>query len=104
MFSNRNQGAGLALAIFVVCLLAVGCANAISVVDVTLTGAGGAMYGLGSNYNDGEYLMPYYLAIGSATPIAVTCDDFLHTVFIGEQWQATVSTMENPKPRLEFKT
>jgi hypothetical protein len=61
-------------------------------VAVQLTGAGGAEYGLGQNIADGEYVMPYYLTINQSSPIAVTCDDFLHTVSIGDQWTATVST------------
>ncbi len=61
-------------------------------VNVQLTGAGGAMYGLGSNYAFGEYLMPYFLTINQSSPIAVVCDDFAHQVSIGDQWTATVST------------
>jgi hypothetical protein len=67
-------------------------AQANSNVNVQLTGAGGAEYGLGSNYANGEYLMPYYLTINGSLPVAVTCDDYLHTVSIGEQWTASVST------------
>jgi hypothetical protein len=61
-------------------------------VNVQLTGAGGAVYGLGSNYAYGEYLMPYYLTINQSNPIAVVCDDYLHTVSVGDKWSATVST------------
>lgn len=64
-------------------------------VKVTLTGAGGAEYGLGSNYADGEYLMPYYVSINNGPPIAAICDDYNHTVSIGEQWTATISTFSN---------
>lgn len=64
-------------------------------VKVTLTGAGGAEYGLGSNYADGEYLMPYYVSINNGPPVAVICDDFNHTVNIGDQWTATISTFSN---------
>ncbi|MGC2110648.1 MAG: hypothetical protein WA655_14090 [Candidatus Korobacteraceae bacterium] len=70
-------------------------AHAGSSVNVQLTGAGGAVYGLGSNYADGEYLMPYYVSLNNATPIAVICDDFNHTVSIGDQWTATISTFSN---------
>src|SRR5580704_6691691 len=66
-----------------------------SSVSVQLTGAGGAEYGLGANYAYGEYLMPYYLTINGSLPIAVTCDDYLHTVSVGDQWTAAVSTFSN---------
>jgi hypothetical protein len=64
-------------------------------VKITLTGAGGAEEGLGSNYADGEYLMPYYVSINNGPPVAVICDDYNHTVSIGEQWTATISTFSN---------
>ncbi len=64
-------------------------------VKVTLTGAGGAEYGLGSNYADGEYLMPYYVSINNGPPVAVICDDYNHTVSIGDQWTATISTFSD---------
>ncbi len=70
-------------------------ANAGSSVGVQLTGAGGAEYGLGQNYAYGEYLMPYYVSINSAVPIAVICDDFDHTVSIGDHWTASISTFGN---------
>ena len=70
-------------------------AQANSDVNVQLTGAGGAEYGLGANYAYGEYLMPYYLTVNGSLPIAVTCDDYLHTVSVGEQWTAAVSTFSN---------
>ncbi len=79
----------LAFSIFVV------PAQAISTVSVTLTGAGGAEYGLGGNYAYGEYLMPYYLSINGSLPVAVVCDDYLHTVSVGDQWTAAVSTLSN---------
>ncbi len=40
-------------------------------VNVQLTGAGGAEYGLGSNYADGEYVMPYYIVSGPFYWLAV---------------------------------
>ena len=95
MILSQRRCVYFALSLFVLCSIAVGCANAISVVNVTITGAGGAMYGLGANYNDGEYLMPYYLSINSANPVAVICDDYLHTVQIGEQWTASVSNFSD---------
>jgi hypothetical protein len=70
-------------------------ANAGSNVNVTLTGAGGAEYGLGPNNMYGEYVMPYYVSINNATPIAVICDDFNHTVSVGDQWTASVTTFGN---------
>jgi hypothetical protein len=76
----------------VLCLMITGSAHATSNVNVTLTGAGGAVNGLGPNFNDGEYLMPYYVSVNSATPIAVVCDDYIHTVNIGDHWTAAVST------------
>jgi hypothetical protein len=51
------------------------------------------MYGLGSNYNYGEYLMPYYASINSANPTAIICDDFLHQVNVGDHWTGTLTTM-----------
>jgi len=70
-------------------------AQAISTVSIQLTGAGGAEHGLGANYAYGEYLMPYYLTINGSNPIAVTCDDYLHHVTVGEKWTATISTFND---------
>jgi hypothetical protein len=53
---------------------------------------GGAEYGYGSNYAYGYYVMPYYLSFNNAPPTAVICDDFNHTVYLGEHWTGTVST------------
>jgi hypothetical protein len=80
------------LALLAILLAGAAASYAIPTVSVQLTGAGGAMYGLGSNYAYGEYLMPYYLTINQSNPIAVVCDDFLHTVSVGETWTATIST------------
>jgi hypothetical protein len=82
-------------ALLAACLSVAVTAYAGSNVSVQLTGAGGAEYGLGSNYADGEYLMPYYVSLNGASPISVICDDFNHTVSIGDQWTATVSTFNN---------
>lgn len=71
-------------------------------VNVQLTGAGGAEYGLGSNYAYGEYVMPYYLSINGATPTAVICDDFLHTVSVGDQWTAAVSNLGGDLSQTRF--
>lgn len=64
-------------------------------VSVTLTGVGGAEYGYGSNYADGEYVMPYYLSINNATPVPVICDDYGHTVYLNENWTASVHTFSD---------
>lgn len=66
-----------------------------STVDVKLTGVGGAEYGYGSNYANGEYLMPYYVSLDNATPIAVICDDFNHSVTLGEEWTGTIHTFSD---------
>jgi MYXO-CTERM domain-containing protein len=95
MVWNSSSRLCLRLVLFACFLSVTIAANAGSNVGVQLTGAGGSEYGLGSNYAYGEYLMPYYLSINSANPIAVICDDFDHTVTIGEQWTAAVSTFSN---------
>ena len=92
MFRTRKVQFYLLLTLLALSMFAVP-ALADSNVAVQLTGAGGAEYGLGPNYADGEYLMPYYLTINGSLPIAVTCDDYLHTVGIGDQWTASVSIL-----------
>ncbi len=89
---NRRMRFGIRLGLLAFCLAGAVACYALPNVDVQLTGAGGAEYGLGSNYAYGEYLMPYYLTINHSNPVAVVCDDFLHTVSVGDQWSATVST------------
>lgn len=64
-------------------------------VNVQLTGVGGAEYGYGSNYADGQYVMPYYVSINNATPIAVICDDYNHQVTLGEQWAGAIHTFSD---------
>jgi hypothetical protein len=92
---NWNSRVFLRL-LLLTCFLSIGiAANAGSTDSVQLTGAGGSENGLGSNYAYGEYLMPYYLTINNSSPVAVICDDYDHTVSIGEQWTATVSTFSN---------
>jgi hypothetical protein len=92
MGSNWKLRLGARL-VLLACLLGGSvAAYAGSNVNIQLTGAGGAEYGLGSNYAFGEYLMPYYLTINQSNPIAVVCDDFAHQVSVGDQWTATVST------------
>jgi hypothetical protein len=91
--SKFHRSSGLVLLGFVISVTV--AASAGSSVAVQLTGAGGAEYGLGSNYAYGEYLMPYYLTINGSAPVAVICDDFDHTVSIGDQWTASVSTFNN---------
>ena len=95
MFRNWNSKKYLRFAVPLMVLGLAICAQAGSNVSVQLTGAGGAEYGLGNNYADGEYLMPYYASLNGASPIAVICDDYDHTVSIGEQWTATISTFNN---------
>ena len=95
MVKNWNSRLCLRL-LLLTCFLSIGiAANAGSNVAVELTGAGGAENGLGSNYAYGEYLMPYYVTINSSAPVAVICDDYIHTVSIGDQWTALVSTFSN---------
>ncbi len=90
-----KSGLSKVLSYLACCLLLVTAASAGSVVSVQLTGAGGAEYGLGPNQADGEYLMPYYVSINNAAPIAVICDDYDHTVTIGEQWTGIISSFSN---------
>ncbi len=85
----------MGLSQIVFCLILVTAASAGSVVQIQLTGAGGAQYGLGPNQADGEYLMPYYVSINNATPIAVICNDYDHTVNIGEQWSGIISNFSD---------
>ncbi len=95
MVKNWNSRVCLRL-VLLTCFLSIGiAANAGSTDSVQLTGAGGSENGLGSNYAYGEYLMPYYLTINNSSPVAVICDDFNHTVSIGDQWTALVSTFSN---------
>lgn len=94
MFRTGKVQLSIVLALLAISMLAVP-AGAISTVSIQLTGAGGAMYGLGSNYAYGEYLMPYYLTINGSTPLAVVCDDYLHHVSVGEQWTGTISTFND---------
>jgi len=84
-----------AIALLLCSLLFVTTASAGSTVQIQLTGAGGAEYGLGPNQADGEYLMPYYVSINNAAPIAVICDDYDHTVSIGEQWTGIISNFSD---------
>lgn len=73
-------------------------AYASSKVDVVLTGVGGAEYGYGSSFDDGQYVMPYYIAIGSTvgnagTPMAVISDDYLHMATVGDHWIGMMTTL-----------
>jgi hypothetical protein len=70
-------------------------AHAGSNVNVTLTGVGGAQYGYGGNYANGEYVMPYYVTIDNAAPIAVICDDFNHQNDVGNHWTAAIHTFND---------
>lgn len=54
-------------------------------VNVKLTGVGGANQG-------GVYVAPYYLSINGGAPIPMMCDDYTHSVYVGESWTATIQT------------
>jgi len=70
-------------------LLAALCITAIPVfagpTQITLTSVGGASQG-------GVYVAPYYLSVNGGTPIEVICDDYTHSVYVGESWTATLQT------------
>lgn len=54
-------------------------------VQVTLTGvSGGSANGVDTS--------PYYGTVGTATGVAIVCDDYWHEVYIGETWTATENT------------
>ncbi len=95
MYASGKSLFVLVLTLLFCSLLLVTTASAGSTVQIQLTGAGGAEYGLGPNQADGEYLMPYYVSINNAAPIAVICDDFDHTVSIGDQWTGIISSFSN---------
>jgi len=92
---NWHSRFGLRLVLLACFLGGAVAAYAESNVNIQFAGAGSAEYRLGQNVAYGEYVMPYYLTINQTNPIAVICDDFLHTVNIGDQWTATVSTFSN---------
>jgi hypothetical protein len=95
MYASRKSLFVIVLTLLFCPLLFVTTASAGSTVQIQLTGAGGAEYGLGPNQADGEYLMPYYVSINNAAPIAVICDDYDHTVSIGDQWTGIISNFSN---------
>jgi hypothetical protein len=76
-------------------LVAQAGSNATATVNVTLTGVGGNEYGYGSNWANGEYVMPYYVSINHSAPMAVICDDYSHSVTVGEQWVGAIHTFSN---------
>ena len=85
---------------FLTCVLGVSLvahagSNLNATINVTLTGVGGAQYGYGSNWANGEYVMPYYASINNSAPMAVICDDYSHSVTVGEQWVAAVHTFSD---------
>src|SRR5215471_12376962 len=94
MFRTRKVQLYMVLTLLAISWFTV-AAHATSMVSIQLTGAGGAMYGLGSNYAYGEYLMPYYLSINGSSPLAVVCDDFLHHVTVGEHWTGEINTFND---------
>lgn len=71
------------LASLVLCALDVGA----DPVQVVFTGVNGV--------NDGHYYVsPYYGTI-NGQPVTLDCLDFLNEVYIGEKWQANLSTITN---------
>jgi PEP-CTERM motif len=54
-------------------------------VTVTLTGVSGGVQG-------GVYTSPYYATVGTSANVPIVCDDYSHTVYMGESWTASVST------------
>src|ERR1700680_2763448 len=57
-------------------------------VSVTLTGASGGVQG-------GVFTSPYYATVGTTTNVPIVCDDYAHSVYLGESWTASVSTFAN---------
>jgi len=54
-------------------------------VSVTLTGVSGGVQG-------NVYTSPYYATVGTAANVPIVCDDYAHSVYLGESWTASVST------------
>ena len=46
---------------------------------------------VGSNNAGGVATYPYYFSVNGAAPVAIICDSYDNHVFIGENWQVTVS-------------
>lgn len=76
-------GAVIALAFAVMLSVTPAFADSVKLVDV-----GGANQG-------GVYVVPYYLSINRGTNIIAMCDDFDHHVYIGESWDANISSFGN---------
>ena len=75
------------LIVLVVALSTVGSAKA-DTVSVTLTGVSGGVQG-------NVYTSPYYATVGTTANVPIVCDDYAHSVYIGESWTASVSTFAN---------
>jgi hypothetical protein len=67
----------LALALFLT-------ATPASADSVTLSGVGGANQG-------GVYVAPYFLSINGGASVVAMCDDYAHSVSIGQNWDARTS-------------
>ena len=57
-------------------------------VSVTLTGVSGGVQG-------NVYTSPYYATVGTTANVPIVCDDYAHSVYIGESWTASISTFAN---------
>jgi len=76
----------LLVLMFVACIVAIPAAA--GPVGVTLTGTGGVSQG-------GVIVAPYYLTVtglNGGKPMAVMCDDYTHSVYVGESWSASIQT------------
>lgn len=79
-----------AIILFVVLAVALSVASTAKAdsVTVTLTGDSGGVQG-------GVYTSPYYATVGTTTNVPIVCDDYAHSVYLGESWTASVSTFAN---------
>ena len=57
-------------------------------VSIKLTGISGGVQG-------GVATSPYYATVGGVANVPIVCDDYIHTVHIGQSWTANVSTFAN---------
>ena len=58
-------------------------------------GANLYLAGAGNNVADGVYVGPYTAQINGGPDVPVICDDYSHESYIGESWNAYVSSMSN---------
>jgi hypothetical protein len=68
-----------------ICILALPTFAGSTQVTVKLTGVGGGSQG-------GVYVAPYYLTETGGPTFTVMCDDYTHSVWIGESWTATIQS------------